>query len=721
MRRLFGLILLLFCATLGAEQSREPILTSQSRVLAAPDRIIVRFFHQAAKRAVTQRGYKVIRDIPQLDYTVLKVPYGQVDETITLLKAQRLVREAFPDRAYRIAYLPNDPLVPNQWNLFKMNVPAVWDVTQGSPDVVVAVLDTGVDYHHPELAPNIWRNPGEIPNNSIDDDGNGFVDDDLGWDFAYNDRDPMDDHGHGTACAGIIAAVGDNAEQMAGIAYRCRVMCVKIGLSSGYSYDSMFAPGVVYAADMGAKVQSISYFSDDLTPLLRAAVDYAWSKGCLVIAAAGNFDEPFPIYPAGYDKAVAVAATTTSDRKASFSNLGTWVDVSAPGVGIITTTWGGGYTDRFAGTSAATPNAAGVAALLWSLQPNAPIEHVRAALEYSSTPLNDPVVGTFTNYGRVDAWRALNLLPLQSPWYPTIPRIHWISPHRIPAIGGTITIFGRGFGWVAGAGKVLLQGRQVVALTKPTPAPFPTREAGEGERLLSPRKRGIGSEVGRAEEWWVRSTTSLRPTPRPQPALQVLEWSDSRIVVRVPPGIASGWLQVQVRGRTSNRHWLTVASPGMPFATAPSDVSIVGRYGQGAQLSGGYAELLEADGKMLVACPRTDNSKAIELKLLVRGLDKNTVSAIACEYLRRYEGVVNDHVESIQVYDFSSGSYPYGNWVEVFNARASEHADETLWFDLPAPASRWVSYEGDLFVRIAVNTGSADARLLIDKLWFLWQ
>lgn len=712
MRRLFGLILLLFCATLGAEQSREPILTSQSRVLAAPDRVIVRFPHQAARRAVTQLGYKVIRDIPQLGYTVLKVPYGQVDETITQLKAQRLVQEAFPDRAYRMAYIPNDPLVPDQWNLFKMNVPATWDVTQGSPGVVVAVLDTGVDYRHPELAPNIWHNQGEIPDNGIDDDGNGFVDDNLGWDFAYNDRDPMDDHGHGTACAGIIGAVGDNAQMMAGIAYRCRVMCVKIGLSSGYSYDSMFAPGVIYAADMGAKVQSISYFSDDLTPLLRAAVDYAWSKGCLVIAAAGNFDEPFPIYPAGYDKAVAVAATTTSDSKASFSNLGTWVDVSAPGVGIIATTWGGGYTNRFAGTSAATPNAAGVAALLWSLQPNAPIEHIRAALEYSAKPLNDPVVGTFTNYGRVDAWQALNLLPLQSPWYPAIPRIHWISPHRIAATGGTITVFGRGFGWDAGAGKVLLQARQVVALSQSS-AHLTSPVNGEGVVPSPLAGRGrVGASL---------TPVSLRPTPRAQPALQVLEWSDSRIVVRVPPGITSGWLQVQVRGRTSNRHWLTVAPTGTPFATAPSDVGIAGRYGQGAQLSGGYTELLEADGKTLIARPRTDNSKGIELKLLVRGLDKDAVSAIACEYLRRYEGVVNAPVESVQLYDFSSGSYPYGNWVEVFSARASEHAGETLQFSLPTPASRWVSYEGDLFVRIVVNAGSADARLFIDKLWFLWQ
>ncbi|MGQ9791542.1 MAG: S8 family serine peptidase [Armatimonadota bacterium] len=678
MRRLFVLWLLLFCTTLWAEQSLEPILTSHSRMLAAPDRIIVRFPHASARRATIRQGYTVIREIPQLGYTVLKVPYGQVDETVANLRARGLVREAFPDRAYRIAYVPNDPYVTNQWNLFKMNVPAVWDVTQGSPNVVVAVLDTGVDYNHPELAPNIWHNSGEIPANGVDDDGNGFVDDDIGWDFAYGDRDPMDDHGHGTACAGIIAAVGDNANLIAGIAYRCQVMCVKIGLSNGYSYDSMFAPGVVYAADMGAKVQSISYFSDDLTPLLRAAVDYAWSRGCLVVAAAGNFDEPFPIYPAGYDKAVAVAATTSADRKASFSNFGSWVDVSAPGVNIYATTLGGDYTDRFAGTSAATPNAAGVAALLWSLQPNAPIQHIRSALEYASVPLNDPVVGYFTNYGRVDAWQAVNLLPLQSPWYPTNPVIHWISPHRIPATGGTITIFGRGFGWNASAGAVLLQERQVIPL-------------------------------------------SVRPTPRPKPALQVLEWSDSRIVVRVPAGRASGWLAVRVRGRDSNRRWLTVAPSGTPFATAPSDVGIVGRYGYGARLSGGYAELLEADGKALVARPRTNDSGSIDLKLLVRGLDKDTVSSIACEYLRQYENLAGNPVESIQLYDFSTGSYPYGAWVEVFSAPAGELNGETLQFSLPAPASRWVSYEGDLFVRIIINTGSADARLRIDKLWFLWQ
>jgi subtilisin family serine protease len=301
--------------------SEQPILTRQSRVLAAPDRIIVRFTSDSARTAAEQAGFTILRDLPEIGYTVLRVPWGQVDESIEWLRQNGWASEAYPDRAYRLAYEPNDPLFPSQWNLARMQLPNAWDWTRGNPQVVVAVLDTGVDYNHPELAPNLWVNTGEVPHNGIDDDANGLVDDYLGYDFAYNDPDPMDDHGHGTACASIVAAAGDNNLQMAGVAFHCRIMCVKIGLSNGYSYDSMFAPAVIYAARMGAKVQSISYFSDDLTPALRAATDYAWKLGSLLVVAAGNYNEPLPLYPAGYDRAVGVAASNSSDRKAGFSNL----------------------------------------------------------------------------------------------------------------------------------------------------------------------------------------------------------------------------------------------------------------------------------------------------------------------------------------------------------------------------------------------------------------
>jgi len=172
--------------------SEQPILTRQSRVLAAPDRIIVRFTSDSAHTAAEQAGFTILRDLPEIGYTALRVPWGQVDESIEWLRQKGWASEAYPDRVYRLAYEPNDPLFPSQWNLARMQLPNAWDWTRGNPQVVVAVLDTGVDYNHPELAPNLWVNTGEVPHNGIDNDANGLVDDYLGYDFAYNDPDPMD-------------------------------------------------------------------------------------------------------------------------------------------------------------------------------------------------------------------------------------------------------------------------------------------------------------------------------------------------------------------------------------------------------------------------------------------------------------------------------------------------------------------------------------------------
>ncbi|GIV05585.1 MAG: hypothetical protein KatS3mg016_1160 [Fimbriimonadales bacterium] len=644
-----------------------PVLTSQTRVLAAPNRIIVRFAGAEPRKLCEQAGFRILREIPEIDYTVVQVPWGQVDESIALFQQRGWAKEAYPDRAYRLAYTPNDPLFPSQWNLQRMQLPLAWDWTRGRPEVVVAVLDTGVDYTHPEIAPNLWVNSAEIPNNGIDDDQNGLIDDYLGYDFAYDDADPADDHGHGTACAGIVAALGDNNLQIAGVAYNCRILCVKIGLSNGYSYDSMFAPGVIYAARMGAKVQSISYFSDDLTPALRAATDYAWNQGSLLVVAAGNYNEPLPLYPAGYDRAVGVAASTSADRKASFSNLGSWVDVAAPGVGIYATTRGGGYTSSFAGTSAAAPNAAGVAALLWSWLPNARIETIREALEYSSEPIPDPTVGVYVNYGIVNANRALQylreatLLPNGvALWNPIDPVIHWVSPHQVPIQGCRLTIAGRYFGWNPLWGRVMLDNRP----------------------------------------------------------LRVLEWTDSKIVAELPPGARAGEVQVIVRGVPTNRFRLERAFQPYRRAAAPHDRQIKG-YTAGASVSGGFADLRQADGVALVAKARDDNGNLV-LYLLVRGLDKQRAqSTLRLTYRRRGQNMPTNITERLELYNFDTGSYPYGAFTTVLSEPVpAAYVSSTVSLSNPA---QYISYEGDLFLRIVIEGAGGSAQLLVDQLLVEWE
>ena len=443
-------------------------------------------------------------------------------------------------------------------------------------------------------------------------------------------------------------------------------MCVKIGLSNGYSYDSMFAPGIIYAAQMGAKVQSISYFSDDLTPVLRAATDYAWRVGSLLVVAAGNYNEPLPLYPAGYDRAVGVAATTSSDRKASFSNMGSWVDVAAPGVGIYATTLEGSYTSSFAGTSAAAPNAAGVAALLWSWMPHARIETIREALEYSAERIPDPIAGEYVNYGTVNANRALQylrevtLLPNGiALWQPIAPTIHWVSPHRVPVQGCTLTIAGRYFGW---------------------------------NRL------------------WGRVMLDNRPIP-------ILEWTDSKIVVAVPPGSRAGELQVVVRGIPTQRFRLERAFAPNTRAAAPHDRQIKG-YTAGARVSGGFAELRHADNSPLIAQARTDNGNIV-LYLLVRGLNKDKVRGdLRLTYRRRAQNMPSNTADRIEIYDFATGSYPYGNFVQVFQAPLPT-TYQTTTLTAPDPA-RYISYEGDVFVRVIVEGAGTTGQLLIDQLLIEW-
>lgn len=281
-----------------------------------------------------------------------------------------------------------------------------WEIETGSPDVVIAIPDTGVDYTHPDLAANIWNNTDEIPNNGIDDDQNGYIDDVRGWDFAYDDNDPMDDSEHGTICAGVAAAFGNNGIGMIGVAWNCKIMPLKVWDETGSGSWEDVAQAIIYAADNGADVISISASGVDVPTIMLDAVNYAYNKGVFMCAGAGNRGTNEKNYPAAYEHVTAVGMTNTRNAVRSNSNYGEWVDIAAPGNLIYTTMPKQEYIFA-AGTSLACPIVGGVAALLLSKDPSLTPDEVNALLCNNTDPYSgDRYIGT----GRINAYKALTAL-----------------------------------------------------------------------------------------------------------------------------------------------------------------------------------------------------------------------------------------------------------------------------------------------------------------------
>lgn len=339
------------------------------------------------------------------------------DEAIDRLRTAGLVASA--ERNYLVELFadpvtPNDPRFGELWGLSKIHMPQTWAHTQGSSDVVVGVSDTGIDYTHPDLAPNIWSNPGEVPGNGKDDDGNGYVDDVRGWDFLGNDNDPMDDHGHGTHVAGTIGARGNDGVGVAGVNWKVKLVPLKfLGSSGGTMWAG--AQTILYAARIKAKVVNASWGCAGpscYASYLQDAITQLGAAGGLFVAAAGNNNgndnDSYPTYPANYggDNVVSVAATGSSDTLASFSNIGaTKVHLAAPGVGIVSTIPGNRYAS-FQGTSMAAPHVAGVAALLWSLKPSLTAAEAKERL-LSTVDKVPALTGKVASGGRLAAFKAV--------------------------------------------------------------------------------------------------------------------------------------------------------------------------------------------------------------------------------------------------------------------------------------------------------------------------
>lgn len=350
------------------------------------------------------------------------IPDGSLERVLPQGQEHAAIEYIQPNRVYSIAQtLPDDPELDRLWGLDNrgqtggsadadIDAPEAWDLETGS-DVVVGVIDTGIDYTHPDLADNIWVNPGEVADNGVDDDGNGFVDDYHGYDFVNEDGDPLDDHFHGTHVAGTIAAQGDNGRGVVGVAWDAQLMGVKVLDSGGFGTDFDIIQGIEYSALTGADISNNSYRGYDFSQGIYDAVALAGGAGQLFVAAAGNEandNDSLPAYPASFDLAniVAVAATNANDALAEFSNYGsTTVDLGAPGEDIYSTVPGSGY-DFLSGTSMATPHVAGVAALLLSQEPGLSLAEIKALLLETTDPLAD-LAGRTVAGGRLNAASAL--------------------------------------------------------------------------------------------------------------------------------------------------------------------------------------------------------------------------------------------------------------------------------------------------------------------------
>lgn len=357
-----------------------------------------------------------------------------LDETLQKLSnsPEVVYAEKIPIR--KMYEVPNDPLWNSQYNLQLLQVDSARGIHTGDSSIAIAIIDGGVNYLHEDLGADIWFNssedldgdgllsPADI--DSIDNDNNGFVDDVIGWDFVHlpgqgfpgeddslADNDPMDFGGHGTHCAGDAAAVTDNSVGIASTGGDSRIMCIRAGMtaSNGFGYIYYSVEGIYYAANNGAKVISMSYGGDTPSSTEQLAIDYAYAQGLICVAAAGNDDSNAVQYPANYNHVVAVAATDAQDHKADFSNYGSWVDLCAPGVGILSTIISGGYGNQ-GGTSMSTPIVAGLAGLTTAMFPHYTNDEIVNRMLTSCDnidSLNTQYAGQL-GAGRVNAYKTLD-------------------------------------------------------------------------------------------------------------------------------------------------------------------------------------------------------------------------------------------------------------------------------------------------------------------------
>jgi len=375
-----GLLLSAGVATAAAEQGNAPYV---------PGQVLVKF-HPGTPASEMARAHAslnsvILDEIPQIGVQIIGLPPGlSVGQAVGLYQHNPNVEFAEPDYYVELALVPNDPYFANwQGPLQRMGATQAWDISTGSSSVLIAVLDSGADFGHPDLQGRL------VP----------------GWDFVDSDADPTDTNGHGTWVTGVLGAAANNAQGIAGVSWDDPVLIVRIGDYTGSTTSGRMAQGITYAGDHGARAINLSYGGPTYSSSVATAVDYAWTKSAVVVASAGNSSTSTPYYPAALPTVVAVSAVDGSGLLWYGSNYGSWIDVCAPYTSY-TTSLGGGI-NNVGGTSISAPYVTGLFALLFSANPALTPQQAVDIVEQTADDLGDPGFDIYYGWGKINLYQAV--------------------------------------------------------------------------------------------------------------------------------------------------------------------------------------------------------------------------------------------------------------------------------------------------------------------------
>lgn len=413
--------------------------------------------------------------IPAINLRLLRVPAPAAERVLQSLAARDEIDYIEPDAVAHAIATPDDPHFGSQWHLGKIQAPLAWDITTGDSRVIISVIDSGVNAGHPDLAGRVL----------------------TGYDFVNNDNDAHDDNGHGTAVAGVAAAATHNALGVAGLTWSSPVLPVKVLGADGSGAYSNIIKGITFSADSGARIINLSLGGTSSSKALQDAVTYAWNKSAVLIAAAGNNGNNTPVYPAACTHVVAVSATDSKDARPSWSNYGSYVELSAPGVSILTTHSATGYAHHN-GTSFSSPVAAGVAALVASISPAASNAQIVDILLKNADDIGAAGYDVYYGHGRVNAARAVAAARQAFAADTTAPSAYFGSPATGATVSGTVTVSGDATDNVGVTRLELRIDGNLVASANASAIShaWDTRSVGDGARVLELRAFDAAGNVG---------------------------------------------------------------------------------------------------------------------------------------------------------------------------------------------------------------------------------